>query len=231
MIVYWANLEDEWVRALPPDPVSKSFYQRFKHEKKTPFTILGACPVFNGNLINLYNLRSIYSYEFRIEEDKVVTDMYTQEFFDKHVNVRDLDAKMFGFVQKNVFFTEEESLLMSAYEFPNFEDNNITKRVHTIPGKFDIGKWFRPLEFAFYLRDGVKDFKIEQEEVYCNLRFHTEEKIEFKQFRYTEKLSSYLTANLGFATYTSRKYSSMNPFYNSFKLKNKIIQEIKENLV
>ena len=142
--------------------------------------------------------------------------------------IRDAEKKVFSFKQCYIFFTEEKSLEVTFYEYPALEDNNITKRCMIPAGRFDIAKWFRNSEFAFILKDGYNEFKIEKDEVYSYIRFHTNEKINFKQFKMNETLYGYTKAC--FSLQGSRLGALAN-YYNAFKGKKHIIREIKANLV
>jgi hypothetical protein len=229
--VYWGCNEYEWMRANAPTPVSKSYYSNFKPTDSSELTSINRCPAFNDYLFNLYELRSIYDYEFYLEDGSVRSNMYSEQFFDDHVVIRDINQKWFSFSQQYIFFTEEPSLLMTTYEYPNFEDNNITKNCHTIPGQFDIGKWFRNTEFPFFLKKESNKFKIEENEVYSYIRFHTTEPINFVQFVITDKINGFLNDARNLNMNQRRKILPMNYMYNKFNHKSLILNEIKLNLI
>jgi len=129
-----------------------------------------------------------------------------------------------------VFFTDEKSLKMTVGQFPFLEDNNITRRCAILPGAFDIGKWFRPIDFSFYLKNDYDEFKISEDEVYSYITFHTDESINFKQFYPSPTVKQLLSDIL-----LSKKYmvgkKSMENFYSMFKTKSMILKEIKKNLI
>jgi hypothetical protein len=230
--IYWACLEDEWVRATAPTPVKRSAYAFVKPDPNNTLLAIGRCPAFNDYLTNLYSLHSIYGYEFSIDENGHVSSKdFDQEFFNQHVLVRDLNNKFFSFTQNYVFFTDEPSLLMSTGGFPVFEDNNITDSCHPIPGVFDIGKWFRNIEFPFIIKKTSDTFKIEQGEVYSYLKFHTEEDIEFIQFRPTHSLGDFIKVGRGYSLNSKERSFKMDMFYKAFTYKKLILKEIKQNLI
>jgi hypothetical protein len=160
-----------------------------------------------------------------------MSDLYDQDFFDNHVVVRSQEEKCFSFIQTFIFFTEDKSLKMSAGIFPFLEDNNITKRCIVIPGTMDIGKWFRRLDFAFYLKNEYDAFEIEENEIFQYIKFDTKEKIEFKQFRVSQKLIDF-SKDIEMSK-NSRKLKSriLDSYYEMFNNKKQIIKEIKENLI
>jgi hypothetical protein len=228
--VYWANLEKEWVLAEEPISISKKFYENSRLDRKNPLTAMGSCPAFNNNIKNLYGIKSIYDYSFSISENgKITSNVYNQDFFDSHVVVRSIEEKMFSFHQKNIFFTNEKSLPVTFYEFPVYEDNNITQRCKPVSGVYDIGKWFRPTEFAFFLNKNCNTFVIEKDEIYMYIKFHTNKKIKFQQFRATELIKEYVDD--GFIINGWLKNGQLENYYKHFKNKKLILKEIKNNLL
>jgi len=228
--VYWASLEKEWMLAKEPESVAKIFYEKDMHDTDNVNAQLNYCPSFNTNLKNLYALRSIYNYSFKTDENQVWSEERDQEFFDLHVNIRDIKRRLFSFKQCFLFFTEEDSLPVTFYEYPYLEDNNITERCMIVAGQFDIGKWFKNTEFAFYLKKDHNEFKIEQDEIFTYLRFHTNEKINFKQFRPTQRITDLVGD--GFAcNQIWQPLRKLENYYKIFKNKRLALKEIKENLI
>jgi len=229
--IYWACNEYEWMRASRPTAVSKKYYNNFKSNDNSELASINRCPAFNDYLTNLYELRSIYDYEFYLEDGAVKSNMYSEKFFNDHVVIRDINQKWFSFSQQYIFFTDQPSLLMTTYEFPNFENNNITKNCHTIPGQFDIGRWFRNTEFPFFLKEESDKFKIEENEVYSYIRFHTKEPINFIQFLVTDKINAFLNDARNLNMNQKRKIVPMSNMYNRFNHKELILKEIKNNII
>jgi hypothetical protein len=231
--IYWASLQDEWMRAEEPSSLSKTFYSRGIHDPSNPKLNLNYCPSFNKSLKNIFEIKSMYDYSFRIEEGKVISDLYDQRFFDQHVVIRDVQKKVFSFIQETIFFTEEDSLQMSSYQFPWLENNAITQRCMPIPGTFDIGKWFRNIEFPFILKGDFNEFEVNYGDVMYYIKFHTDEKINFKQFIFDSKMMDYLGSSLAANNNTNMGFSkgSMDTFYKLFRHKKRLIKDIKANLI
>jgi hypothetical protein len=224
--VYWASLNEEWMRATKPQPVLSNF---LKNNDNLLETKISMCPSFKDYLKNTYSLRSIYDYNFKIENASVVSNKYNQSFFDKNVNIRSVSEKTFSFNLWNIFFTEESSLKITQLP-PFLEDNNVTRNCICFPGTYDIGKWFRNLDFAFKLKEGHDSFLIENNEIYSYIQFHTKENINFIQYRHTDKIASYLADTMNSRSY--KKYAtSLSEYYDIFKVKSKIIKEIKLNIL
>lgn len=227
--VYWACAEEQWLMAKSPEPVSTLFYNKQLYEKTNPDMQMVSCPAFRNHLQNVYTMRSLYDYEFHIKGSEVVSDYYNQNFFNKHVLVRSAEKKCFSFLQSYVFFTDAPSLEATVGEFPFMEDNNITQRCIPLTGRYDIGKWFRTTEFAFLLRKDYDSFKIERDEIFSYIRFHTDEKINFIQFRWNETFEQY--KNDCFFINFFKYMKTLENYYRNFRHKKLILREIEKNRI
>ena len=227
--VYWSELDDEWLRATVPQEVRKT------HFLTDAFQEIGItrCPATRDFLHNYYSLSSIYSYNIFLdsENQKCWSDLYDQNFFDCHVKIRSYRHRSLSFMMQYIFFVEEESLLMSMHQ-PFLEDNIINNTCILYPGQFDIGKWFRNFDFAFRLKKSVDKFVINEKDIYAYVKFHTDEDINFIQFRPSKELKD-LVADVGKAKnyQTTKTYRSLEYRYESFSTKNLILQEIKKNIL
>jgi hypothetical protein len=226
--IFWSCLEPEWLRAEEPVAVLPEFIRNDKmSESRIP-----QCPAFRNELHNVFGVKSIYDYEFSVntESREVSTTVYDQNFYNRHVIVRSMKERTFTFSQEMIFFTDESSLIMSGDLFPYLEDNNITERCIVYPGQFDIGRWYRPVEFAFTLKDRYNTFKIKAGEIYQYIRFHTDSNIKFVQFKETSKLNEMLK-DVTETRSNKKGIFSLDYYYERFKLKKLIMKEIKENIL
>jgi hypothetical protein len=229
--VYWSCLEEEGDRAKPPESLAKIFYKKNLHDSSDPLLRINQCPFFNKTILNTFSLKSIYDYSFKIIDDSVFSENFDQNFFEKHVGVRSIEKKFFSFSQKYVFFTEEKSLIANLSQFPFLEDNNITERCIVLGGKIDIGKYFRETDMAFFLKEKFNEFVIKNDEIFAYVTFETNEKINFKRFDCSPKLSNYLLKSKKSNKNKKAFYTDVDSFYNNFLYKKNIIKEIKQNLV
>ena len=126
--VYWSCIENEWLRAKPPIPLTKLFYEDKKGIESFEHTDMHKCPAFNRRFKNTFGLKSIYDYEFKSRNGEVSSDLYDQSFFERHVNIKSIDKKLFAFQQSYIFFTDEKSLPVSFSIPPYLHDNNIMER-------------------------------------------------------------------------------------------------------
>jgi len=228
-IIYWACNENEWLRAKNPEPVYKNFIKDLKDKDLQ----MEFCSAIKDYMHNMFSIKSLYDYNFKLEKNtnQTKSDVYNQSFFDEHIFIRSQMERCFSFTQKFIFFTEEKSLLISGGILPFLEDNNITKRCTVIPGTFDIGKWFRPLDFVFYLKKDYDEFKIEEEEIFQYIKFDTKEKIIFKQFKINSKIKEVLLDSDNAKNFRKQKLRNLKEYYSMLKNKKYIISLIKENLL
>jgi hypothetical protein len=227
MIVYWSCFEKEWLRAKEPVSIYNNFIKRDGINESG----LQFCGGSKKYISKLYGIKSLYDYDFELTENGVASDKYNQEFFDEHVQIRSEKDKLFSFSQSTIFFTEEKSLEMSVGILPFLEDNNIHERCITIPGTLDIGKWFRSIDFAFYLKRNHTSFKVEENEIYQYIYFNTDKKITFKQFMPTQKLNEFSTNSARALLNRKKKNRPLENYYDMLKYKKHIIKEIKNNLI
>jgi hypothetical protein len=247
--IYWGispQTAPEGLRVAPPVPIMNNFLKtRMTKEKEEEGMNYNRCPAFTNELSNIYGMKSPYDYYITIDGDQVSTSFSKKtigqpprgdiDFFNQHVSVRSRLGNLFSFQQGFVFFTERPSLMMS--QLPAFmEDNTTVKNTICIPGQFDIGKYFRTLDFACHFRDGCKTIEFNRKEITFYLKFHTKEKIKFKRFLFTEELSK-LNGIMG--QVKNRKEpervitKALDFYYNIFdkyNFKNKMLKIIKENL-
>ena len=226
--VYWTCNEKPWLRAKEPEPIYKEFIKDPKNKKNG----LVWCPAVKDYMQNIFGIKSIYNYNFKINPDGSVTSpLYDDWFFRNNVTVRSSEDKLFSFLQRFSFFTEEKSLLMSAGISPFLENNNVTRRCTIIPGTIDIGKWFRQVEYAFYLKPEYDEFLIEENEIFQYIKFHTKEKIIFKQYEISENIQNFFYAIENSKEFRRVKNRSLEEYYLMVKNKKRILKEIKNNLL
>ena len=227
--VYWSCLENEWMLAEKPESVLDNFYKKNIFFKNEPLSLINKCPSFNDSLKNVFLIKSIYDYDINYDGNGLFfSQQKNQTFFDNHVTVRSEKNMFLSFSQKYVFFSDENSLPVTFYEHPFLENNFISNNCSIVTGKFDIGKWLRNTEFSFYVKNDKKHFSVKNGDVMYYLRFHTEKKINFIQFRFTEKLNRYIDdGNFLFI----QKLGKLENYYSKFKNKKIILKEIKENIV
>lgn len=230
--VYWADFSPSWMLAKTPYSLSSVLANRYKgHEDGSPNRYL-KCPAVRDHIKNVFCLESYVDYSFTIVDPKTSNITYSafQEPFEETVFVRDINHKLFSFHPvKTIFFTDAPSLKVSGYLNPYAESNAVARDCQIVEGTFDIGKWFRPFDFAFFMRDDVNTFSIKRGDVYAYLRFHTEETIQFKRFVMSQDFASVnMLSQTIVPSYGLLR--SLKKYYELPFAKKKILKAIKENL-
>ena len=232
--IYWGvdtHNSPEGIRAEKPIPILQKVLS-----ERIPKDLAGEigynrCPAFIDELINVYGMKSFYDYTLKFGKDDISSPDYDQNFFMKHFKIKSLKGNLFEFLEDLVFFTEEPSLEMSL--LPAYlEDNSVVNNTIMVPGRIDIGKYFRGLIYAFHMKQNCNKVSFNRNEITYYIKFHTKKKLQFKQFLWTPEISA--MNNMMMAAKNS-KYDVMNLeyYYNIFErfnFKKKILKIIKENL-
>jgi len=192
----------------------------------------GKCPSVVDYLNNLYGLKQIYdaNLTFDLNEPKITAD--DQESMDLLL-IRSLEDNLFSWKLQYTFFTEEESLTMEV--LPAYlEDNDVANKTIMIPGSVDIGKWFRPMDFAWHFKDQHKkcNLNFNRNDIITYIHFKTSEKINLKYFHMTSDLEL-LTDQVMATKYKKSWGGGVEWFYNVFsrrKLKSRFLKQIKQNI-
>ena len=129
-----------------------------------------------------------------------------------------------------IFFADADvDVLFSA---PYFSKAPHLQYGAILPGKFNVGSWFRPYNAEMNLWAGNTHMEFKESEPIAYFTFLTDEKIKVQQFRMTEDLRaiSYSMTSTG----TWLPFKSLQERYQMFKQRNMrgvILNKIKENLV
>ena len=237
------------MRAEPPQEITNIGRKLFS--ERVPNELIGTnhevnyhkCPAVVEELKNVYGIKSYYDYELTFEpphhsvqEPRVTSSDYDQEFFKQHVTIRSLQGNLYSFAQDWAFLTEEPSLEVTI--MPAFlEDNSVANNTIMIPGTVDIGKYFRAIDFAFHVKDqGIgKPIQWSRKDIWIYLKFNTNEKINFRRFFWTKKLEqlNFLMMEAKNNKYDEPHSMTREYYYNifdKFNMKEKMLKEIKENL-
>tara|TARA_R110000824_G_scaffold238121_2_gene426864 strand:+ start:318 stop:998 length:681 start_codon:yes stop_codon:yes gene_type:complete len=201
--------------------------------KNKPVAEYRKCPAFRDYFHNVYGWKSLYTYSLRRDGDSFKSDLYDQDFFDRFFWIRSVDDQLLSFQQGVSFITDSSSLKLSI-EHPYFEDSKFTSSCYTIPGTLDIGRYYRRLDFAFHIKKDHDTFAVDEGDILFYLRFHTEEKINFKQYYMTDKLREYqamITDVKWFVVPPTRPLKYFYQLYEKSNLRTRILKEIKRNLV
>ena len=189
--IYWGvdtNHSPEGIRVDAPISILQKMSQERIPKDLVNEVKYNRCPAFVDELKNLYGMKSYYDYTLKFGKNDVSSPDYTQEFFHRHFTIKSFKGNLFEFQENLFFFTDEPSLEMSL--LPAYmEDNSVVNSTIMIPGQFDIGKYFRGLQFAFHMKQNCNEIIFNRKEICCYIKFHTKKKLQFKQFLWTPEIN------------------------------------------
>ena len=233
MNVYWSVDNKRVFGSLRAEEPILIYKNLFKNRNSSELQY-NRCPAFKDYFNNVYGMKSLYSYKLIQEGTQFKSPLYGQDFFDTNVRIFSTEEKLISLHPHTIFVTDSPSLEMSI-EHPYFEDNKFTKTCYTIPGTVDIGKYYRFIDFDFHIKKEYNTFEIDEGDTQLYLRFHTKEKIQFKQYYMTDRLREYsfMVEHIKerSASKALRPLSYFYKIYKNSNLKKRILKEIKENLV
>lgn len=240
--VYWApcvppehNHSNQWNMLYPEPKTLMSELMAIRNPdrgQKHYFVCPGSGNAFKSTYIFYNGLTSQYSYDFTDSENPSV--LVNSEVYLGYNILRPpttVGHPMLDITLRYVLFCEEP--LMALFTPPYFSKPQYLNYGSVAPGRFDIGKWFRPYNTEFHLWEIKGDFILEEGEPLFYVTLETDRPIVMKRFEMTDKLSSYAQhcvdaprwqgANLPLVRrYTAFKRSNMDRL---------VINEIKKNLV
>jgi len=129
-----------------------------------------------------------------------------------------------------IFFAEEDiEVLFSA---PYFTNAPHLKDGALVPGKVNVGSWFRPMNAEFNLWDGNTSISFEENEDIAYFTFLTDKKVSLQEFKMTPELNRIAMSMVSSIMWMPHK--PLKDRYDAFrrrKLRGVILNKIKQNLV
>jgi hypothetical protein len=135
-----------------PEPVLPYIIKN--REVPDPTNSYTSCPAFLDYYKNVYLVRSPVNIEIVYDQNTngLAIHPQKQDFYDKFIKHRgDPKTKqspfLMSFLIYYLFITDESCIIE---QLPvTFHDNSVASKIRVISAAFDIGKWFRPIEFSF----------------------------------------------------------------------------------
>jgi len=190
------------------------------------------CPAYKDVMRNVFAIPSWFTLELVVESIGLGSNIVSQDFLDNYITTHSEKKNVYAVEQSMMCIAKDDSLLMTQ-EPASMTDNSFTRSCGVISGTFDIGKHFRMLSCAFFVKQGVNKVNINEDDSLYYLRFHTDKKIKFVPFFMSPKFES-LILNLGFQNTNSNSWKPLEYYYKLFKKKNLkklLVEEIKKNLL
>lgn len=190
------------------------------------------CHAFQASIKNTFILRSNFSATFAIDKDIGIIPMDVNAEYNSKFLARKqpsvIGAETFAAKGLWIFWSEEPMVISTTpahYHKPVFDG-------YYIGGSFDIGKWFRTVEGAIQLNEGINTVSLNRNDPIAYVKFHSDEPIQLKRFYLTKELEELHWGCVHYKRYEPHR--SLSYLYDKFNKRglNKIItKEIKRNLV
>jgi hypothetical protein len=231
--VYWSkfNLLSEinpQLFDLEPKPIHPEYVKKFGKSLDHSVNWM-ACPSVLNSTHNTFLVRNPLDVSVKINSNNTV-DAKTPGS-SMLLGIRDFNETsiLLDYFINISLFSESE---ISVSQISPYLENKISSGVHLIPGKFNIGNWFRPLNASYFIEDKDIDFVLKKDDPLYYLEFNTDKKIEFQEFYYTDSLIEIVNSTVGLKRY-KRNIPLMNLYkmFKEEKLDKIVLKEIKKGLI
>lgn len=238
--VYWAvaneGLDVDWQMMMEePRPLRRDIYNNKNRSNKDRNNFL-KCPAVTSVINNTLVWRAPKNTSVDMEVENGGIKLYrrysNEDMFDWYPEHQPTISNnlLITFDYHIIFFADQDvDILFSA---PYFSKAPHLQYGAIVPGKFNVGSWFRPYNAEMNLWHGNTHMEFQENEPIAYFTFLTDEKINVHQFRMTKELReiSYAMTSTG----TWLPYKSLQERYQMFrqrKMRNVILNKINENLV
>lgn len=197
-------------------------------DKKNTFL---RCPSFIGLHKNTFILENPFKTHIKIENNQIIPQVESPLSFNFDHEPSIFANPLVVYDMKWIFFTEEESLEMSLTS-PYFSSAPHLNYASVVPGRFDIGQWFRHIALEYNIWNNGNELKLEKNEPIAYVSFNTDKKVELIRFKMSLDLKTYSQSSAN-----SSKWEPNIPLvkrYERFKrtrMKDLVLKEIKENIL
>jgi hypothetical protein len=192
------------------------------------------CPAFLDSCKNTFVIKSPWTFKVKVDrEKKYVTTTLPQHIYDGFFINREnqssqKDPFLITLPPQYVFYSDKD---VEMEVIPCFLTSSI-ENLRVIPGKYNISKWIRPVDFTCEVIDNNKEIIINENDPLFYVRFYSknDEKITLERVEQTSRLWNTIQTCTKFKKQIPGKikhfkylYSRAESFINLFKQK-----EIKE---
>lgn len=239
--VYWAVVTerdygmDRQIMFVEPVPLRKTLFSNRNKNNKSRQNFL-KCPAVVDIINNVFVWKSpkktsidIEIVDGKVEPNKRYEKGDYLDWYTEHPPT--IENNLLVTLDYHIiFFAEEEvEVLFTA---PYFTNAPHLKDGALVPGKVNVGAWFRPMNAEFNLWKGNTSIAFEENEDIAYFTFLTDKKINLQEFRMTPDLNKIATSMVRSISWMP--HLPLRDRYQAFrtrKLRGVIINKIKENLV
>lgn len=174
-----------------------------------------SCPAFLRAMTNVFVWRNPVDVRVKLLPDRFVPmDAESQvgaQFFSYQPASRTIRQQI-KYYTDVIFFSDQPLLISSTPAY--MHHSHLQTRVCYIPGGFDIGKWFRPLEGQFELVGGFDELHFRRGDPLFYVKFETGEPLKITRFKMTPEIHA---ASMGCVRYKHyRPFQALAKVYEVF---------------
>lgn len=229
--VFWApwvdgiNSDTCWADTvyLPPTPLFGFAHGAIQNKNESLFK----CPAVKGLIKNDFVIKSPFDLTLTFDQSTaaVFTDNYGQDFFDKYIVNRSIvDGPIVLTLPPRYVFFSKDAVEMVSMDLPLISSES-SKNIKMIPGKYNISKWCRPIDFTFTVIDPTLPVTLKAEDPLWAVRFHTPNDVPVKMTRF--ELTPDI-ANKVESMATLKKFRSFLPLEKCYEMAEGIIQQLRK---
>jgi len=229
--VFWdpwvdnVNAETVWSSTvyLPPVPLFGLAHGTIQNKSESLFK----CPAVKGLIKNDFVIKSPFDLTLTFDQATatVSTDNYGQDFYDGYVINRSIPNGpiVMTIPPRYVFFSKDDVEMMSM-DLPIISSNS-SKNIKMIPGKFNISKWCRSIDFTFTVVDPSLPVTLKAEEPLWAVRFYTPNDVPVKitQFELTPDIINKVESMTSL-----KKFRKFLPLEKCYEMATGVIQQLKK---
>lgn len=156
------------------------------------------CPAFVDYCRNTYVIKAPFDLTITVDatskhmEVTGTNQAYFEEFFRNRGDERsDTDPYMVTAPPRYLFYSFDSVEMESMPAF--LQANQSLENANLIPGRFNIGKWMRPVEFTFELKDHKKTIHVKRGDALFYVRFtstkNPQEKVTLERVVMTKEMT------------------------------------------
>lgn len=237
LTVYWAPY---WPLSLKYDlnhifPSPKSLYDEW-FEKYTPQRrpdVYFNCPASTRKMKRTFSFVNIVDTHTRFNLDGSIEYSRPEKYqlLNELIHQPTIENHRLINVQYSLLVFCEESVVASM-QSPFFHKTEAFKYGAIVPGEFDVGQWYRPLNAEFQLWENVDELHLAANEPLFYLDFLTDRPIVMQRYQVTKRLSTIASSLIH--VNPLGKFASLSEKYRVFqqsRLRSQVLKEIKNNLV
>ena len=195
------------------------------------------CPAFKDAYKNTFYFQSPKDMIISRNNDELswylpeVDKTRDHSYISTAVNQR--TSKTFTMRYMNILFWCEEDLEMEQIH-PSMVDSELAAKTELIAGRFNISKWFRPLDNAYKMRKDFDCVNIKRGEPLFFVKFNTNRDIIFKSFSYSEDIKKLSDICLSTKNVTPNFFKKIQNYYELFvdhNMNKRVSKAVKEALI